>query len=100
MNKEEKRMIERIHYTHSLCFTVLDGMSWPNKALIHGQAIDVSQSGLRITTQKNLLKRGALIQLKVPIEDIDMQVPVLAEVRWTREDLSGRCQIGVRFVVQ
>jgi hypothetical protein len=101
MNTEEKRMAERFHYTHSVCFTVLGStMYLPDKESERGKAVDVSQGGFRMHTKSRLLKKGSLILLKIPLCEINIQMPVLTEVRWKREELNGGCQIGLSFIVQ
>lgn len=97
----EKRKTERFPCTHSVCFTVLGGsVHLPVGRSERGEALDVSQGGVRMRTKSRRLKKGALILLKIPLGECNIQVPVLTEVRWKREELNGDSEIGLCFIVQ
>ncbi len=96
---EEKRMTERFQQEHTVCFRLIENRRVPNNMNIRGLATDISLGGFRIRAE-NPIKSGALILLRIPVKHSEVQVPVLAEVRWAKEDANGSCQMGVCFVLQ
>jgi hypothetical protein len=61
-----------------------------------GVVLDVSQGGLGLSTDRSL-REGEIVKLFLPLNQMNITVPVMAEVKWSRR-MSSACQSGLRFL--
>ena len=62
-----------------------------------GESVDISSGGISIRDRLRL-EKGVLIQVRVPVSEHMVMVPVIAEVRWSEEAKSGSYQTGLKFL--
>ena len=102
---EEKRMSVRIPYSRSTSYVVMGSLVCPPNAIdVHGEILDISDTGVRIRVDDQALEPGTIFRMRVPIytkskSKIRITIPVLAEVRWVRKVAPKDHQVGVRFMV-
>jgi len=63
-----------------------------------GDVMDLSSGGTRIR-EGQLLKEGSLVQLMLPVDGKPVIVPVISEVRWVKEEMPGKFQTGLKFLL-
>ncbi len=61
-----------------------------------GLILDISQAGLGLNTDHHL-REGEIVKLFLPLRELDISVPVMAEVKWSKR-ISSTCQSGLRFL--
>ncbi len=61
-----------------------------------GLILNVSQAGLGLSTDLHL-REGEIVKLFLPLKELDITVPVMAQVKWSRR-MSSACQSGLRFL--
>ena len=66
-----------------------------NKKLT-GVCIDISQGGLRITSDF-IIEQGQVLELSLPVDATDIFSPVFAEVMWSMPE-RGNISNGLRFL--
>lgn len=98
--EEQTRQAERFLYTCPVSFITLGDMKYPpNDVAKEAETADISNGGMKIRLKGQSLKEGAMIQVRIPISELTVTVPVLTEVRWVREEMPEDYQIGLRFLV-
>lgn len=97
---EKKRESVRFPYTRSVSYMALgESGRLPNKVVVHGEILNLSSGGMRIQTKRRALEEGAVLQVWFPISEPPVTIPVLAQVRWVREEIPGNYQVGLRFMI-
>lgn len=102
---EEKRVCNRIPYLCSTTYKMMGSMVCPpDEAEVHGEILDASDSGLKIRVDSRVLEPGTVIRIRVPIDaksnsSPGATIPILAEVRWVRDNAVKDLLVGVRFLV-
>ncbi len=97
---EEKRVSVRFPYTRPVSYMALgESGRLPNKVVVHGEILNLSSGGMRIQTKRQSLEEGAVLQVWFPISEPPVTIPVLAQVRWVREEIPGNYQVGLRFMI-
>ncbi len=96
----EKRVSVRYPYTRPVSYMAM-GKSGrpPDKVAVHGEIVDLSNGGMRIRMERQALEEGAVLQVWFPISEPPVTIPVLAQVRWVREEIHGNYQVGLRFMI-
>lgn len=95
---EEKRAYVRFPYTSPVSYVVMgEPPHPPEKVAIHSEMVDLSNGGMRI--REGRLKEGVLIRVGIPVSEHEVMLPVLAEVRWVREEIPGEYQAGLQFLM-
>lgn len=61
-----------------------------------GLVMDISNGGLGLSTNDRL-KEGEIVKLFLPLKEMDITVPVMAEVKWSRRATLS-CQAGLKFL--
>ena len=61
--------------------------------------LNISKDGVGIRIRGESLNEGSLITLRIPTSVRTVTVPVLAELRWAKEERPGEYQAGLRFVM-
>ena len=79
-------------------------VSPPDTAEVNGEIMDVSDNGLKIRVDRRALEPGTVIRIRIPIEakpdsTTSVTIPILAEVRWIRDNTAKDVLVGVRFLV-
>ncbi len=97
---EKKRVSVRFPYTRPVSYMAM-GKSGrpPDKVAVHGEILNLSSGGMRIQTERQALEEGAVLQVWFPLSEPPVTIPVLAQVRWVREEMPGNYQVGLRFMV-
>jgi c-di-GMP-binding flagellar brake protein YcgR len=98
--EEKTRLSERFPYTYPVSFITLGDINYPpNDVATEAETMDISNGGMKIRVKGRSLKQGAMIQVRIPVSELKVTVPVLTEVRWVRDDMPKNYQIGLRFLV-
>ncbi len=94
----EKRSSDRKRFNHSVSveFSCMDAGKITN-GQISGAGIDISPSGVGLTTGHKLVD-GEVVRLYLPLEDLDVSMPVYSEVKWSKP-AKGCFRAGLRFLV-
>jgi hypothetical protein len=96
---EERRCTIRHPYPGTVSFTALgNSHNPPNDIDKPADIIDISDDGMRIRISDLSLREGSMIKVRVPIRCKNTAIPVLAEVRWVKEQMPQYCQAGLRFL--
>jgi len=97
---EKKRVSVRFPYTRPVSYMAM-GKSGrpPDKVAVHGEILNLSSGGMRIQTKRQALEEGAVLQVWFPLSEPPVTIPVLAQVRWVREEIPGNYQVGLRFMI-
>jgi c-di-GMP-binding flagellar brake protein YcgR len=100
MSEEKTRRYERFQFICPVSFITLGTMRYPPYDVSkEAEIVDISNGGMKIRLKGSLLKEGAMIQVRIPVSEFEVTVPVLTEVRWVREELQDNYQVGgLRFL--
>ena len=71
----------------------------PDEAQREGDVVDLSDGGMKIRTAKPGLGKGVILRVWLPVSEVEVSVPLLAEVRWREEEKPGAFQAGLMFMV-
>ncbi|NCO67175.1 MAG: PilZ domain-containing protein [Nitrospirae bacterium] len=97
---EEKRVSIRYPYTRPVSYMALgESGRPPDKVAVHGEILNLSSGGMRIRTERQALEEGTVLQVWFPLSEPPVTIPVLAQVRWVREEMPGEYQVGLRFMI-
>jgi len=97
---EEKRESVRYPYTRPVSYMALgESGRPPDKVAVHGEILNLSSGGMRIRTERQALEEGTVLQVWFPLSEPPVTIPVLAQVRWVREEMPGEYQVGLRFMI-
>lgn len=100
MEKENTRAVLRYPYRSAVMYTALNyAVHAPNKTEVAAEVVDLSDSGMRMITEKGTLETGNMLRVRIQISDIQASVPTLAEVIWTKKQDANAFEAGLRFVV-
>jgi len=100
MAEEKTRQAERFQYICPVSFITLGDLNYPpHDADMEAETLDISNGGMKIRLKGKPLKEGAMIQIRIPVSELNVAVPVFTEVRWVREEVPDNYQIGLRFLV-
>ena len=95
---EERRCTVRHPYACIVSFTSLgNSHNRPNDTEKSAEIIDISNDGMRISMLAHFLRVGSMIKVRVPVKGKKTAIPVLAEVRWIKEQIQSNCHAGLRF---
>jgi hypothetical protein len=97
--KKERRLNQRFPYKYPVRYMAFGDFSRPpDKAPIEGGVLDLSNGGMRLkTTNPGFEKRG-ILKVWLPVSRGKINVPLLAEVRWTEEQPAGTFHAGLMFM--
>jgi len=94
----EKRAGPRYPHCLPIRFTTLgDFQSLPNNEEKHAETIDLNNEGMKIKTKGKHFKEGTMINVRISFPGFKIALPVLAEVKWTKEK-KDECLAGLRFL--
>ncbi|MEW6608380.1 MAG: PilZ domain-containing protein [bacterium] len=98
---KERRRSARHYYTNPVSLAVLGDSHNPPNDIKHSiDAIDISDSGMRINISRTALRKGAMIKMQIPMPDAYVRIPVLAEVIWLKEKKPEIYQVGLKFLLE
>jgi hypothetical protein len=83
-NPMERRVYSRMAFSKPISFelsTIEAGDL--GKALFTGSSVDISLGGMGLLTSRHL-RAGEIMKLLMPMEEVKIVVPVMAEVKWCR----------------
>lgn len=96
---EERRLSPRFTYRKRIKYWM---MSTPirnlNEGIKEGTVLDLSNGGMKIKTEKLGFVEGLILKVLLPFPKIKVAVPVLAEVRWAKEEKPGTVYAGLSFI--
>ncbi len=96
--KSEKRLSDRKILNKTIYFELSIMESGQLKNIqFDGLGLDISQDGLRLTTEC-ALKRGEVLKLIFPSNELGITLPVFAETVWSKP-ANGHFRAGLRFLV-
>ena len=97
--KVDRRISERSPFSKAVNYIVLGGPRRPlDVTAVKAEAIDLSNEGMRIKVDRRTFRQGDVIQIRIPVSDPKITVPVLSEVRWVKEEKSKNCKVGLTFL--
>ena len=96
MENEDRRLCERKAFDQSLCFemSITEAMGRNVKQTAAG--VDVSSFGLGMKSGQSM-KKGSVVKFYFPMREIEITVPVYAQVVWSKPD-NDHFRIGLRFL--
>lgn len=95
----EKRKNIRYPGTFHVSYLALGEPAGPQDVTAgKADVMDLSNGGIRIR-EGQLLRQGSLVQIMVPVSGEQVMVPVISEVRWAMEEMSGKFQAGLKFLI-
>ena len=96
---QEKRAADRIPYKHPVSYKLMGrDYSPPSTEAVFSEAQDISYYGIRILTNGSPVQVGSILNIRIALSGTNNSMPVLAQVRWVREEDSGYHQIGLTFL--
>lgn len=100
MESTEKRKSIRYPCTYHINYLVMGepAKTREGRAATEGEVMDLSSRGARIR-EGQLLKEGSLVQVMLPVDGKPVMVPVISEVRWVKEEMPGKFQTGLKFLL-
>jgi hypothetical protein len=101
-NTSENRRHNRLRVDAKLKYKVInraaaEEVAGPSGMKADGQAINISLSGLAISTE-TLLKKGDYLKVELSLPGMQRPTRALAEVMWV-EDKNGSFSSGIRFLI-
>jgi hypothetical protein len=98
--QDEKRTSERFSYSKTVTYKALGiAGSPPEKVPVQVKSVNVSSGGMRIRMNKRLLTEGSIIQMNLPVPQLNISIPVLTEVKWIKEKKLNLYYIGLQFLL-
>jgi hypothetical protein len=95
----ERRKTERFPYSCPVNVTILVSLAdLGTESSAPGEIVNVSHEGMNIQMKEPVLKRGTACQIRVPISETSVTIPVLSEVKWIKEKTPDNYNIGIRFL--
>ena len=95
---QEKRIEDRISYKHPVSYKLMGGYySPPSSEVVFSEAQDISNHGMRILTYRSSAQAGSIVHIQIALSVTNTSMPVLAQVRWVREEDNGYHQLGLTF---
>ena len=96
---QEKRAEGRIPYKHPVSCKLMGGYYSPQSTeAVFSEAQDISNHGMRILTDRISVQVGSILHIQIALSDTNTSMPVLAQVRWVREEDNGYQQFGLTFL--
>jgi Tfp pilus assembly protein PilZ len=91
-------MGKRVHPRKEFLKSVMceQGVSMRRSKAVDADVLNISTGGVCIMTER-ACRQGKLVRLWLPIQDMVIQVPTLAKVRWVAP-VDGRFKIGLQFL--
>jgi len=97
-NKQVKRSEKRKPCEQKVTFELsAEKAASFNKTQFNGRCIDISKYGIGLTTEHQL-ERSQVIKLYLPMKHTETNMPVFAEVIWSKPD-NGMSRTGLRFLI-
>ena len=97
--KKERRSSQRFPYRHPIRYMAMgDLIRPPDETPSDSDVVDLSNGGMRIRTGKLGLGKGVILKVWLPVSQVEVSVPVLAEVRWAEEQRPATFQAGLMFM--
>lgn len=97
----ENRRSDRLRVDTKIKYKVINRASAEEVAgpgmKVDGQTINISLSGLAISTE-TLLKKGDYLKVELSLPGMQRATRALAEVMWA-EEKNGQCASGIRFLI-
>ncbi len=96
----EKRASERFSYSKTITYKALGVVGHPPETIpIRVKSLDLSSGGISIRMNRPLLTEGLIVQLNVPVTQLNISIPVLTEVKWVSEKKPNVYHIGLQFLL-
>ena len=100
MKQKDKRLVQRFPCKFPVSFMALGSRDDPRVSeAVSSEIMDLSEHGMKIRVQGLTLAEGTVLLVKVPLSSAPVSVPSLAEVRWIKEEKSGTCEAGLKYVI-
>ena len=97
-NKQVKRSETRKPCEQKVTFELsADKASRLTKNHFNGRCVDISKYGMGLKTEHQL-ERSQVIKLYMPMKHTETDMPVFAEVVWSKPD-NGMSRTGLRFLI-
>ncbi len=95
--KEEQRSVVRKKTRTKLAFETMASTGTFNAAKC--TAIDISDGGMKLKAGQ-LLEKGSIVKLSIPVADPKVTLPIFAEVIWSKNepDSKDSISVGLRFL--
>ncbi len=98
--RKERRLNQRFPYEHPIRYMAMGHLKRPpDEAPRIGGVVDLSNGGMRIRTAKPGLGKGVILRVWLPVSEVEVSVPVIAEVVWMEEQRPATFQAGLMFMV-
>jgi hypothetical protein len=100
MPAREKRANRRfIHNGAVSCINAGDITSDPTDILWSIELVDVSNGGLKLCIEGvSAMKEETILQVGIPLNGIEVSIPVLGRIKWVRRIEPMRYNVGVQFL--
>jgi hypothetical protein len=97
IEKSKKRLKERKRFHKRVDFELSATEPGRVKNICSsGKSVDISGGGLGLTTAF-VLRKGEVLRLQLPVYEVDVTIPVFAEVMWTKS-MDDQYRTGLRFL--
>jgi hypothetical protein len=98
MMRPEQRKDVRKEYVKEISFESMLAERNDKGAMIrNGRSMDISHGGISLLAHHKSIE-GEILKLSVPLNDLDITVPIFAEVIWVTE-FQENYRAGLRFLV-
>ena len=97
MKNEQKRMFDRKGFDLPVSFETTTVNGELKNARHQGLAMDISAGGLGLKTD-HALPEGSVLKFNIPIKDVEITIPVFAQVMWSKPD-DGNFRAGLSFLM-
>lgn len=95
---EERRGTVRHPYKSHISLTTLgNSHNLPNNVAKSADSVDISDTGMRIDISGVALRTGSIIKMQIPMPEVQIKIPILAEVMWLKEKKPEHYQAGLKF---
>ena len=96
----ENRTENRISYVRPLNYTTIGQyLHLSNEVGLQSTILDISGGGMRIRTDVHPSFDGVMIRAWIPLPQPSIAVPVIATMRWFKEETAQVYNIGFEFVL-
>jgi len=97
-DQREKRRDHRFSFCCAMEYRMKDGTAGSSEhRLASGRLVNISRSGMRVQAKGRKLQKGSALQIFIPMTEAPVPFPVMAMVKWVRQETSGSSQVGLQF---
>ena len=97
MKNEQKRIFDRKLFDQPVSFEISMINGAVKNIRQNGIAMDISNGGLGLKTD-HALPEGSVLKFNIPIKEVEITIPVLAEVMWSKP-ADDHFRAGLRFLM-